>query len=240
MKVIATGIFLILCTAICMAEKFEYSKLRDNIRDCMRFRNNGHVDEVVFREAYRDELLSVATAQEKYLNEKYNIDDPNISKARKILAEMAKPENARFWRNLDSRTTKTRREASEHFEKYLNNAEQLIDKVQEVIEREDARAYRAWAAMHPEQARELEKERETERRIRTAESSAAQAEERARAAESFAAQAEERARAAEYDAEQAEERARAAEHDAGQARNAKQDAEDRLQNQKNNANRNYW
>jgi hypothetical protein len=206
-----TGLLAARCLA---ADSYDESSLRYSIDGDLRWRNT-QIDVADQLRQTIDVLLTRASTLEAALHE-YNASVPDISNARKTVADMEKSE---YWRDLGSRTTSKRRQAGYNLGKYLYDANALLDVAQERLNEEKRRAYQSWAIKHPEEARALEKSLEIEQRLQKAESEASAAKEQARAAQSAADAAGNAAYDAQKAADEANERAGILQRNQGNSEN---------------------
>ena len=162
--------------------------------------------------AKRDNALQSLAELEVSLKA-HGVESKEIAAPRKTLGEMMK---TRAWRDLASRTTKTREAAKATLEQYLKTTNEQLVLPRNQLALIKKAEFEAWARANPEAAKLLE----IERRVEAAESAAMNAQSQAEQAESAAAQAQAAAQQAQWQAQEAERRARNAQQKSQRAEDA--------------------
>lgn len=162
--------------------------------------------------AKRDRLLQSLAELEVSLKA-HGVESKDIDLARASLSEMME---SRAWRDMASRTTKTREAARATLEQYLKTADEQLSAPRKQLALIKKAEFEAWARANPEAAKLLEIQRRTE----AAESAAMNAQWQAQEAEAAAARAQADAQQAQWQAQEAERRARNAQQRSQRAEDA--------------------
>jgi hypothetical protein len=172
-----------------------------------------HVEQVKADLIAKRERALQSLAEMEVSLKAHGLESKAVAAARNILDDMMQ---AAAWRDLASRTTKTREAARAALDQYLKTADAQIAAPRKQLALIKKAESEAWARANPEAAKLLE----IQKRAEAAESAALNAQWQAQAAEAAAAEAQADAEQAQRRAKEAERRATDAEqrsHHAGDA-----------------------